>query len=140
MPHSTSHFQHSLPETRAAASHDFTLAHQLSTELRAVQCQVNIKVDSVKSSLRRVHALKVLFEILARQIRRECNDFLDACKPVSGDWAVSYWGKANLRGSLVYSGQTSSSQAKRTSSYISVAPGATCRKNETLTGSPFLTF
>lgn len=71
-------FSISLPETRAAASHDFTLADQLSTKLRAIQCQVNIKVDAVKRSLRRVHTLKVLFKILARQVRSECDDFLNA--------------------------------------------------------------
>jgi hypothetical protein len=46
---------------------------------------------------------------------------------------------SDLRGSLVYSGHTSSSQAYKISSYMSVAPGATCRKNDTLTGSPILT-
>lgn len=67
-----------LPEAGTAATHDLALANQLGAELRTVEGQVDIKVDPVKGSLWRVHTLKVLFEVLARQVRGEGDDFLDA--------------------------------------------------------------
>lgn len=135
-----------LPKPRSAATHYFTLADQLGTELGAVQCQVDVKVHTVECALRCVHALKVLLKVLAGEIGCQGDDFLNTCIAYTVSLlscAFSHLGNAtreNLRGSLVYSGQTSSSHANRISSYISVAPGATCRKNDTLTGSPILTF
>lgn len=54
-----------LPELGTAATHDLVLANELSTELAAVQCEVNVKVHPVEDALRSVHALKVGFEVLA---------------------------------------------------------------------------
>lgn len=68
-----------LPEAGAAATHNLALADQLGAKLGAVEGQVNVKVDTVEGALRRVHALKVFFEVLARQVGREGDDFLDAC-------------------------------------------------------------
>lgn len=127
-----------LPEPGRAASHDFALAHEFGVELGAVEREVDVKVDAVEGTLGRVHALKVLLKVLPGEIGREGDDFLDACVAVSGGH-VSLILRLYLRGSFVYSGHTSSSQAYRMSSYMSVAPGATCRKKETLTGSPILT-
>jgi hypothetical protein len=66
-----------LPEPGCAATHDLSLAHKLSVELGTVQCEVDIEVDTVEGTLGRVHALKVLFEVLAREIGGEGDDFLD---------------------------------------------------------------
>lgn len=54
-----------LSEASTAAAHNLALAHQLGAKLRAIERQVDIKVDTVKGSLWRVHALKVFFEVLA---------------------------------------------------------------------------
>jgi len=54
------------------------LTDELGIKLGAVECEVNIKVNPVKDTLGRVHALKVFFEILAAQIRGKGNDFFDA--------------------------------------------------------------
>jgi hypothetical protein len=54
-----------LSEASTAAAHNLALAHQLGTEFGAIQSQVDIKVDAVKGSLRRVHSLKVLLKVLA---------------------------------------------------------------------------
>jgi hypothetical protein len=56
---------HSLLESRSAAAHNFALANKLGTELRTVQRQVNIKVDTVECALGCIHALKVLLEVLS---------------------------------------------------------------------------
>lgn len=125
-----------LSEPCRAATHDLALANKLGIEFRPIEREVDVEVDTIEGSLRCVHALEILFEILPAEIRRESNNFLNACIPlvlVPTDTMI------NLRGSFVYSGQTSSSQAYSTSSYINVAPGATCLKNETLTGSPIFT-
>lgn len=68
---------HRLPKPRGTSAHDFTLAHQLSIKLGPIQREVDVKVDAVKSALGGIHALKVLFEILPREIRRKRDDFLD---------------------------------------------------------------
>lgn len=68
-----------LPELCTAAAHDLVLANQLSAELAAVQREVDVKVHPVKDTLRSVHALEVGFEILAREVRGERDNFLDAC-------------------------------------------------------------
>jgi hypothetical protein len=67
---------HRLSELRRAAAHDFTLTHQLGVELAAVECEINVKVHSVKRSLRCIHTLEILLEILAGKIRRESHNFL----------------------------------------------------------------
>ena len=54
-----------LSEPGCAATHDFTLADKLGVEFRAIERQVDIKVYTVESSLRGVHALEVLFEVLS---------------------------------------------------------------------------
>ena len=56
---------HTLPESRSTPAHDLALANQLGIELRAIESKVNVKVDTVKSTLGRVHAFKILFEILS---------------------------------------------------------------------------
>lgn len=94
---------------------------------------------TIEGSLRGVHALEVLLEVFAREVGGQGDDFLDACRELSGMRIAQGSGWKSIRGSLVYSGQTSSSQAYRISSYINVAPGATWRKKPTLTGSPILT-
>lgn len=55
-----------LPKLSPAATHNLVLAHQLGAELAAVQGEVDVKVDAVEDTLRRVHALEVGFEVLAR--------------------------------------------------------------------------
>jgi len=67
-----------LPKPGRAATHDLALADELGVELGAVEREVYVKVDAVKSALRGVHALKVLFEIFAREVRGKGDDFLDA--------------------------------------------------------------
>jgi hypothetical protein len=54
-----------LPEPSCAATHDFTLANELGVELGAIEREVNVKVDAVKSALGRVHAFKVFFEVFS---------------------------------------------------------------------------
>ena len=68
-----------LPELGPAAAHDLVLADQLGAELTSVQREVDVKVYPVEDTLRCVHALEVGLEVLARQIRGEGDDFLDAC-------------------------------------------------------------
>nr|POF23996.1 hypothetical protein CFP56_54932 [Quercus suber] len=128
-----------LSESCGATTHDLTLTYQLGVELGSIQRQINVKVHAIEGSLGSVHPLEILLEVLPTQVRRKGDDLFDAygrrlAGTPRGGGRTWY-----SRGSLVYSGQTSSSQAYRTSSYIRVAPGATCRKNETLTGSPILT-
>lgn len=57
-----------LLEPRRAAAHDLSLAHELGVEFRSVQREVDVKVHAVERALRRVHPLKVLLEVLAREI------------------------------------------------------------------------
>ena len=71
-----------LSETSRAASHDLTLAYELSVELTAIECQVNIEVDAVKGALRGVHPLEILLQVLPGEVRGKCDDFLDACEGV----------------------------------------------------------
>lgn len=67
-----------LPKSRGTSAHDFALAHQFGVELGAVQREVYVKVYAVEGALRRVHALKVLFEVLAREVRGQGHDFFYA--------------------------------------------------------------
>lgn len=69
-----------LPELGPAAAHDLVLAHQLGTEFTSIQSKVNVEVDAVEDTLRGVHALEVRLEVLAREVRRERDNFLDAWK------------------------------------------------------------
>jgi hypothetical protein len=57
-----------LPEPSRAATHDLTLADELSVELGSVEREVNVKVDAVECALRCVHTLKIFFEVLSREI------------------------------------------------------------------------
>jgi len=54
-----------LSEACCAPSHDLTLAHQLGIELGSIKCEVDIKVNTVERALWRIHAFKVLFQVLA---------------------------------------------------------------------------
>lgn len=67
-----------LPELGAAAAHDLVLADQFGAEFTAVQGEVDVKVYSVEDTLGRVHAFEVSLQILARQVRGEGDDLLDA--------------------------------------------------------------
>lgn len=60
------------------SAHDLSLADKFGVEFGAVESEVNVKVNAVKSALRCVHALKVLFKVLAAEVRGEGNNFLDA--------------------------------------------------------------
>lgn len=70
---------HSLPspKPRRAPTHHLALTHQLGIELAPVQREVDVEIDAVKSPLRRIHALEVLFQILATEIRSQGDDLLD---------------------------------------------------------------
>ncbi len=68
-----------LSESCTAAAHNLALADQLGAELGPIKRQVDVEVHTVKGTLRCVHALKVLLQVLARQIRGESNDLLDPC-------------------------------------------------------------
>lgn len=65
-------------ESRRASTHDFALTDQFGIEFASVEREVNVEIHSVKRALRRIHALKVLFERLARQIRCERDYFFDS--------------------------------------------------------------
>ena len=54
------------------------MTNELGVEFRAVESEVDVEVNSVEGTLRRVHALKVLLEVLAAEVGGECDDFLDA--------------------------------------------------------------
>lgn len=69
-----------LLELGPAAAHDLSLADQFSVELTAIEREINVKVHTIESTLRGIHALKVRFEVLPRKVRCERNDFLDACR------------------------------------------------------------
>ena len=66
-------------EPGRAASHDLALTDQFSVELGPVKSEVDIKVNAVKGSLRGIHALKVLFEVLPAEIGSEGDDLLYSC-------------------------------------------------------------
>jgi hypothetical protein len=68
-----------LSEACRAAAHDLALANEFSVELRTVESEVDIEIHTVEGALRSVHALEILLEILAAQIRCQCHDLLDAC-------------------------------------------------------------
>lgn len=68
-----------LSEAGAAAAHDLALADQLGAELGAIEGEVDVKVHPVERALGRVHALKVLLQVLTGEVRGEGDDFLDAC-------------------------------------------------------------
>lgn len=72
-----------LPEPCRAAAHDLALAHELGVELGTVEREVDVKVHAVEGALWSVHALKVLFEVLAAEIGGERNNLLDTCECVS---------------------------------------------------------
>ena len=76
------HATHTSPlsKPRRTPPHRLTLADELGIELAAVEGEVDIEVNAVESALGRVHALEILFEILPREIRRQGDDFFDACK------------------------------------------------------------
>lgn len=67
-----------LSETCGTSAHDFALANEFGVEFGAVESEVDVEVHSVESTLRSVHALKVLLEVLAAEVGGECDDFLDA--------------------------------------------------------------
>jgi hypothetical protein len=67
-----------LSEACGTSAHDFALANELGVEFGAVEGEVDVEVHSVESTLRSIHALKVLLEVLAAEIGGECDDFLDA--------------------------------------------------------------
>jgi hypothetical protein len=69
-----------LSEASSATTHDFSLADKLGTEFGTVECEINVEVNSVKCSLRSIHALEILLQVLPRQIGRESDDFLYACR------------------------------------------------------------
>ena len=54
------------------------MTNEFGVELGAVESEVDVEVHSVESTLRSVHALKVLLEVLAAEVGGECDDFLDA--------------------------------------------------------------
>jgi hypothetical protein len=54
-----------LSKPRRTPTHHLTLTHQLGIELGPVEREIDIEVNAVKRALRRVHALKVLFEVFA---------------------------------------------------------------------------
>jgi hypothetical protein len=57
-----------LPEPRRAAAHDLALTNKLGVEFRSVERKVDVEVDAVEGALGRVHALKVFFEVFAREV------------------------------------------------------------------------
>ena len=67
-----------LSESCRAPTHDLALAYQLSIELAAVEGEIDIEVDAVEGALRGIHALEVLLKVLAREVGRQGDDFLDA--------------------------------------------------------------
>ena len=67
-----------LSESRRASTHNLTLAHELSVEFGAIERKVDIEVDAIEGALWCVHALEVLFEVLATKVGGESNDFFYA--------------------------------------------------------------
>jgi hypothetical protein len=68
----------SSPKPRSTSPHHLPLAHQLGVELAPIKREIDIEVNAVESALRRIHPLKILFEVLPREIARQSHDFLDA--------------------------------------------------------------
>lgn len=68
-----------LSESCTATTHNLPLTDQFSVELTSIEREIYIKIYAVECSLWRVHALKVLFEILARKIRSQSDNLLYAC-------------------------------------------------------------
>lgn len=58
-----------LSESSRTPTHDLALTDQLGVKLAAVEGEVDVKVDAVEGPLGRIHSLKVLFEVLAREVR-----------------------------------------------------------------------
>lgn len=100
-----------LSESRRATTHDLALANQLSIEFGTVEREIDVEINSVECALRCVHALEVFLQILAAEIGSEGDDFLYACCEISVPALLQLQGYLDLRGSFVYSGHTSSSQA-----------------------------
>ena len=67
-----------LSEACRASTHDFTLTHQLSVEFGPIKGEIDVKVDTVKRALWRIHTFKVLFKVLTAKIRGQCDNFLDS--------------------------------------------------------------
>lgn len=65
------------PKPRRAPAHDLTLTHQLCIELAAVEREVDVEIHAVKSALGCIHALEILFEVLAAEVRSQGDDFFD---------------------------------------------------------------
>lgn len=57
-----------LSESCRTSAHDFALANKLGVEFGAVEGKVDVEVHAVESTLRRVHALEVLLQVLAAEI------------------------------------------------------------------------
>lgn len=67
-------------KTRRTPSHHLALTHQLRAELAAVQRQIDVEIYPVERPVRRVHPLKVLFEVFPRQVGCKRDHFFDACR------------------------------------------------------------
>ena len=78
-----------LSEPGRATAHDFALADELGVEFRAVEGEVDVEVDAVEGSLRRVHALEVFLEVLAAQVGGQGDDFFYACVDISASILVN---------------------------------------------------
>jgi hypothetical protein len=61
-------FKSALSEPRGTSTHDFALADKLGVEFGAVEGEVDVEVHAVECTLWRIHALKVLFEVLAAEV------------------------------------------------------------------------
>ena len=68
-----------LSESGGAATHDLALANELGVEFGTVEGQVDVEVDAVEGSLRRVHAFEILFEVLSGKVGGKSDDFLYTC-------------------------------------------------------------
>jgi hypothetical protein len=77
-------------EAGRAATHDFALADQLSVELRTVESEIDVEVDAVEGTLRCVHALEVLLEVLAAEIGGESDNLFDACRSRNVESALDF--------------------------------------------------
>ena len=66
-----------LPESRSTPSHNLSLTYQLSVKFTSIQGQVDVEIHPVERPLRRIHPLKVLLEVLPRQVGRKRYDLLD---------------------------------------------------------------
>ena len=66
-----------LSEPRSTPPHNLSLTHQFCIKLTSIQRQVDVKVHPIERPLWRIHPLKVLLQILPRQVGCQCNDLLD---------------------------------------------------------------